>query len=117
GCTLHARAPTRLAAEPREPRCFPQDPPRPDACYIVCVMVRGLRRAFLAAAAALAVACASPTLPLPPPATPTVSQTSTPGVVHLVSTHGAEPNAIIVIVNHNTSVPLDKRVSGSQADS
>jgi hypothetical protein len=36
--------------------------------------------------------------------------------VHLTSAHGAEPNAIIVIINENPTVPLDRRVSGSEAD-
>ena len=62
------------------------------------------------------VACASPTIPLPPPALPTVTASSTPGHVHLSSKSGAEPNAIIVIVNQNTSIPADQRVSGSEAD-
>ncbi len=66
---------------------------------------------------ALALACASPTLPLPPPEAPTVA----PGVdadhVRLsVPCGGAETNALIVIVNTNTSVPNDEAVSGSRAD-
>src|SRR3954462_3287807 len=77
------------------------------------------RRGFVGwAAGALAwvVACARPTLPLPPPAMPTIEISSVPGKVHLASTHGAEPNAIVVIVNRNPAIPRDARVSGTQAD-
>ena len=63
---------------------------------------------------ALGVACASPTLPLPPPEEPTIG----PGVdadhVKLsVGCGGADPNALIVIVNTNTAVPDDDAVTGS----
>ena len=61
------------------------------------------------------LSCASPTLPLPPPEQP-VATTTAPGMVHLVSTHGAEANAIIVVYNNNPTVADDKRVSGAQAD-
>jgi hypothetical protein len=62
----------------------------------------------------LAVACASPTLPLPPPEDPTIG----PGVdadhVKLsVPCGGADPDALIVIVNNNPSVPGDEAVTGS----
>ncbi len=80
-------------------------------------MLRALRHAVLAATVFVAIACASPTLPLPPPAVPTIAQSTTdPTKYHLVSTRGAEANAIIVVVNPNPALPLDKRVSGSQAD-
>jgi hypothetical protein len=78
-------------------------------------MVRGLLSVVAPLAAAVAVAaCASPTLPLPPPEEPTIG----PGVdadhVKLVvPCGGADPGAIIVIVNTNTSVPPDQAVSGS----
>ncbi len=80
-------------------------------------MFRALRHAALAAIVLVAIACASPTLPLPPPAVPSVAPSATdPAKVHLVSTRGAEANAIIVIVNLNPSIPGDRRVSGAQAD-
>jgi hypothetical protein len=66
---------------------------------------------------ALVAACLSPTLPLPPPAIPSFSTAGVPaGEVELQSVGGAEPNAIIVIYNQDPLVPLDKRVSGAQAD-
>ena len=63
-----------------------------------------------------AASCASPTLPLPPPTVPAIVPASTAGKVHLASTRGAEPNAIIVIYNQNPGVARDQRVSGTQAD-
>jgi hypothetical protein len=78
--------------------------------------VKRARAASLVALVVGCFACASPTLPLPPPQIPTVTVASTPGYVHLSSKGGAEPNAIIVIVNQNPAVANDKRVSGSQAD-
>jgi hypothetical protein len=75
-----------------------------------------VRRSLFALAALAAMSCASPTLPLPPPAQPIISKGPMPGVVHLTSNGGAEANAIIVIINHDPNIPLDKRVSGSQAD-
>jgi hypothetical protein len=64
--------------------------------------------------ATLGVACASPTLPLPPPEDPTIG----PGVdadhVKLsVPCGGANPDALIVIVNNSTTVPGDEAVSGA----
>jgi len=68
-------------------------------------------------AGALALACASPTLPLPPPAIPSVASGSDADHVKLsAQCGGAEANAIIVIVNSNTSVPGDLSVTGSRAD-
>src|SRR4029079_12319554 len=61
-------------------------------------------------------ACASPTLPLPPPSIRSVAQVS-PGKFKLSSERGAEPDALIVIYNHNPSVSLAERVDGAQADS
>lgn len=78
------------------------------ACFAVAL-------ASAAASPVCAPGCASPTLPLPPPAVPSITP-STAGHVHLSSTRGAEPNAIIVIVNHNPALPDDGRVFGSQAD-
>ena len=75
-----------------------------------------LRRLLAIAVLGLLTSCASPTLPLPPPEPPTVTESATPGMVHLSSVRGAESSAIIVIINRNPTLPLDKRVSGSQAD-
>jgi hypothetical protein len=75
-----------------------------------------VRRLLSAIGIAVALGCASPTLPLPPPALPTIGASSTPGHVHLSSTRGAEPNAIVVIVNRNPALAGDERVSGAQAD-
>jgi hypothetical protein len=36
--------------------------------------------------------------------------------VHLTSRGGAEPNAIVVIINRNPTLPLNGRVFGAQAD-
>lgn len=74
--------------------------------------LRVLGAAFVAAM----VACTSPTLPLPPPTAPSVSTGSTPDFVHLSSPNGAEPNALIVIVNRNTDLPRNERVTGTLAD-
>lgn len=62
------------------------------------------------------MACTSPTLPLPPPALPTVSLGSEPGTFHLKSEHGAMPNALIIVVNRNATLPRDLRVEGTIAD-
>jgi hypothetical protein len=78
-----------------------------------------LRRAWSAVGLLLALAttaCTSPTLPLPPPAAPIISVGSTPDTVRLASVDGAEPNALIVIVNRNEALPRDKRVTGTIAD-
>ncbi len=66
--------------------------------------------------AMFASACTSPTLPLPPPATPFISAGSSPDTFKLASVQGAEPNALIVIVNRNESLARDKRVTGTIAD-
>lgn len=78
-----------------------------------------VRRAFLGTGLALALlagACNSPTLPLPPPALPSVQASTEPGKVHLSSTRGAEPNAVVVIINTNPGVPGDKNVGGASSD-
>jgi hypothetical protein len=73
--------------------------------------------AFAIAIPAMAVAspgCESPTLPLPPPALPAVAPGPDANHVKLVSTcGGAEPNAVIVIVNSSPAVPPDEAVGGS----
>jgi hypothetical protein len=79
-------------------------------------MVRGLLTvvAPLAAAVVALAACASPTLPLPPPEEPTIGGGVDADHVKLtVPCGGADPGAIIVIVNSNTTVPPDQAVSGS----
>jgi hypothetical protein len=66
---------------------------------------------------AAALGCASPTLPLPPPAIPTEIAGPDADHVKLASPcGGAEPDAIVIIVNENTAVPGDLAVSGSIAD-
>jgi hypothetical protein len=63
---------------------------------------------------ALLLACASPTLPLPPPEDPTISAGTDADHVRLgIPCGGADPGAIIVIVNDNSTVPPDQAVSGS----
>jgi hypothetical protein len=73
---------------------------------------------FTAAVAALAVlACASPTLPLPPPEPPTMLQGQDLDHINLVAGCGAaEPSALIIVVNTNTSVPSGEQVRGTFAD-
>lgn len=71
----------------------------------------------MAVALALAsFACTSPTLPLPPPAQPTVMIGSEPSTFRLTSDRGALPNALILVVNRNESLPRDERVAGTIAD-
>jgi hypothetical protein len=64
----------------------------------------------------LAVACTSPTLPLPPPALPTISLGTTPNTYHLKSDKGALPNALVVAVSRNESLPREQRVAAALAD-
>ncbi len=73
------------------------------------------RRAALALTL-LVVSCVAPTLPLPPPDVPQVSRGSDDDTFHLSGPHGAQPNAIVVVVNLNPAVPRGKRVGGAQAD-
>lgn len=75
-----------------------------------------LRRGVLAVAFALGVACTSPTLPLPPPSMPTIAVGSEPNTFRLTSDRGALPNALIVVVNRNESMPRNDRVTGTIAD-
>jgi hypothetical protein len=63
---------------------------------------------------AVAGGCASPTLPLPPPMEPSQGPGTDADHVKLtVPCGGADPNALIVIVNTNTTVPGDQAVTGS----
>lgn len=77
-------------------------------------MALGGRAVFVLALAA-GLACTSPTLPLPPPTAPTITAGSRPDTVKLDGT-SAEPNAVILVINRNTDLPRDKRVSGTIAD-
>ena len=78
-------------------------------------MRRALRVVFAAIVVLALAACASPTLPLPPPAIPSTTLEAD-GRVTLRSDHGVEPNALVVILNHNESLPLNQRVAGTLAD-
>jgi hypothetical protein len=75
-----------------------------------------LRKGVLAVAFALGVACTSPTLPLPPPSQPTIMVGSEPNTFRLSSDRGALPNALVIVVNRNESLPRDQRVAGTIAD-
>ncbi len=66
--------------------------------------------------AAVLAACASPTLPLPPPSLPTIGATSEPLMYRLSSVRGAIPNALVVVVNRNSTLPSQDRVNGTIAD-
>jgi hypothetical protein len=75
-----------------------------------------MSRVLGALIAAFVIACTSPTLPLPPPTAPIISPGLEPDTFKLTSVDGAEPNALIVIVNRNDDLPRSKRVSGTIAD-
>ncbi len=80
-------------------------------------MRRRLRSWLALFALVLAAACTSPTLPLPPPAAPSITTGSTPEHYKLSSpAGGAEPNALIIVVNRNPDLARTKRVSGTLAD-
>lgn len=86
-------------------------------------MLRLAREALVAIRVTLLVAigvavfgCASPTLPLPPPLVPTISAGTEPNTWHLASEGGALPNAIVVVVNRNETLPRGDRVTGTIAD-
>jgi hypothetical protein len=79
-------------------------------------LARRLRGAFVAAGVVAIAACTSPTLPLPPPAEPLISIGSDPDHFKLTSIQGAEPNALVIIVNRREDLPRDQRVSGTIAD-
>ena len=80
-----------------------------------------LRRQLASAtilAAILVLACESPTLPLPPPELP--SQEAGVDADHIVliaQCGGAQPAAVIVIVNTNPAVSGEQAVTGSLANS
>ncbi len=71
---------------------------------------------FAALALCALVACVSPTLPLPPPTAPSIASGPDPDTYRLTSESGAQPQALIVVVNQNTSYPASKRVTGTFAD-
>lgn len=73
-------------------------------------------RGTLAALLIALAACVAPTLPLPPPDQPSIGRGSDDSTFHLSSFRGAQPDAIIVVVNRNPDIPRSKRVSGAQAD-
>lgn len=79
-------------------------------------LLRPIRVLVAALGVGFVVACTSPTLPLPPPTPPSMSTGSEPDFVHLSSPNGAEPNALVVIVNRNTDLPRNQRVTGTIAD-
>ncbi len=83
---------------------------------LVLALVLGLAGPSAAGSAMGSVGCTSPTLPLPPPTAPFVSNGTAPDTFKLASIQGAEPNALIVIVNRNEALPRDKRVTGTIAD-
>ncbi len=65
---------------------------------------------------ALGAGCASPTLPLPPPALPSVLAGSMPGTFRVSSIKGAEPNALVLLINRNTTLKPNERITGTFAD-
>lgn len=76
----------------------------------------GRRSLVLSACAALAFACTSPTLPLPPPTAPSITMGTEPNTWRLTSQNGVQPNALVLAVNRNESLPRTERVSGTIAD-
>ncbi|MCL2725619.1 MAG: hypothetical protein FWD69_14390 [Polyangiaceae bacterium] len=81
----------------------------------VCVP-RSVSALVACVAVAAAVACTSPTLPLPPPAAPSITLGTEPDTYHLASVQGAEPNALILVINQDTLLPNNQRVTGTFAD-
>ena len=75
--------------------------------------MRKLGRIVLVAAM---VSCSSPTLPLPPPSLPSISIGVETSTFVLKSDQGALPNSLIIIVNRNTTLANEDRVSGTLAD-
>jgi hypothetical protein len=94
------------------------------ACYEVA-MTRVRHRSSLSFATLFALcvlwfgpalACTSPTLPLPPPDAPVISAGVDLDHFKLTSTKGAEPNALVIIVNRREDLARDQRVTGTLAD-
>jgi hypothetical protein len=83
----------------------------------ICALLVALAGAVgVGGVAGTTLSCTSPTLPLPPPIAPIVSQGAEPGTVKLASINGAEPNALIIIVNRDETLARNKRVTGTIAD-
>jgi hypothetical protein len=74
------------------------------------------RRVLLVTVLAAVFGCTSPTLPLPPPTDPSITEDTTPDVFHLASVQGAQPNALIIVVNRDTTFAPNDRVTGTIAD-
>jgi hypothetical protein len=70
----------------------------------------------LTLALATTLGCASPTLPLPPPTAPSILTGTEPGTYRLTSIQGAEPNALVIVINRNPELSRTDRVSGTIAD-
>jgi hypothetical protein len=71
---------------------------------------------FAACASAGLGACVSPTLPLPPPDAPVIIPGTDADHVELrAACDGAQPNAIMIIINTNPDVANDLAISGSRA--
>lgn len=75
-----------------------------------------MRRLLLALCASIALACTSPTLPLPPPVAPSITSGAEPNTFKLSSEKGAQPNALVIVVNRNESLTREERVNGTIAD-
>ncbi len=68
------------------------------------------RRSWLGLVALFAVGCLSPTLPLPPPTEPSVSATTTAGLVQFEGT--VLPQSEVYVFNRNTNL-----IAGQHTDS
>jgi len=68
------------------------------------------RRGWLFGAALFAAGCLSPTLPLPPPSDPTVSATTTQGLVRLSG--AVQPQSEVYAINRNNNL-----ISGQYTES
>jgi len=75
-----------------------------------------MRRLLFVLCASIALACTSPTLPLPPPVAPSISTGVEPNTFKLTSDKGAQPNALIIVINRNEALPREERVNGTIAD-
>ncbi len=64
-----------------------------------------------------ALGCASPSLPLPPPQEPTQFVVDAEHVQLTSACGGADPDAVIVVVNTSPAVPASEAVGGAIADS
>lgn len=55
-------------------------------------------------------------MPLPPPVAPSISAGAEPNTFKLSSQNGAQPNALVIVVNRNESLTREERVNGTIAD-